>query len=84
MSWGDVVAADESLAPVEARMSVVALSTSLSSACRESYEPSWIRVVMVAGPFGGVSLVRFESASPEAERAIDEVMGCERSEGCVS
>jgi hypothetical protein len=39
---------------------------------------------MVAGPLDGVSLVRFESASPEADRVIDEVMGCDRIEGFVS
>jgi hypothetical protein len=43
-----------------------------------------MRVVMVAGPVGGVSLVRLESASPEAERVMDVVMGCDRTEGCVS
>lgn len=64
MSWGDVVAAEDSLVPAEVRMSVVAFSTSFSSACSESYEPSWIRVVMVTAPPGGVSFVRFESASP--------------------
>lgn len=76
--------AEESLAPAEVRISVVAFSTSFSSACRESYEPSWIRLVIVAGPPGGVSLVRLESASPEAERVIEEDMGCERIEGFVS
>jgi hypothetical protein len=39
---------------------------------------------MEAGPLGGVSLARLESASPEEERAIDEVMGWERMDGCVS
>ena len=75
---------DESLGPLDARISVVALSTSFTSACKESYEPSCIRLLMVAGPFGGVSLVRFESASPEADRVIDEVMGCDKMEGFVS
>jgi hypothetical protein len=39
---------------------------------------------MEAGLAGGVNLARFESASPEEPRAIDEVMGCDRIDGCVS
>jgi hypothetical protein len=39
---------------------------------------------MEAGPAGGVSLARFESASPEELLAIDEVMGRDRIDGCVS
>jgi len=81
---GDVGAAEESLAPLEARISVVALSTSLTRACRVSYAPSFARLLIVTGPVGGVSLVRFESASPEADRVIEEVMGWDRIEGCVS
>jgi hypothetical protein len=64
--------------------SVVALSTSVSRACRVPYEPSCMRLVIVVGPFGGASLARFESASPEEDRAIEEVMGWERMDGCVS
>jgi hypothetical protein len=43
-----------------------------------------MRLVIVVGPFGGASLARFESASPEEDRAIEEVMGWERMDGCVS
>lgn len=39
---------------------------------------------MVEEPIGGVSLARFESASPDVFRVIDDVMGWDRIEGCES
>lgn len=63
---------------------MVTLSMSLSRACSASYEPSCIRVAIVAGPVGGVNLVRLASASPFELRVIEEEMGCARIEGCVS
>jgi hypothetical protein len=75
---------DCSLPPFEARISAATFSISFSRACNESYEPSWIRLAMVAGPVGGVNLVRFESASPDELRVIEEVMVCVSIEGWVS
>ena len=43
-----------------------------------------MRLVMVVGPVGGVSLARLESASPDGERAMDEDRGWVRMEGSVS
>jgi hypothetical protein len=40
VSSGDVGTVDGSLAPLDARISVVEISTSFSRACRVSYEPS--------------------------------------------
>lgn len=69
---------------LDAKMSVVALSTSFAKACRDPYEPSCIRLEIVGGPVGEVSLARFESDSPEEDRVMEAVMGWDRIDGCVS
>ena len=84
VSGGEVVPFDESFPPLAASSSVEISSTSLWSACRESYEPSCIRLAMVAEPVGGVNLARLESASPDELRVIAEEMVCVNIEGCVS
>lgn len=84
LSSGEMGRVDELLPPLDASMSMVAVSMSFSSAFNESYELSSTRLEMVAWPVGGDSLARLESASPEELRAVDEEMRCDRMDGCVS
>ena len=50
----------------------------------ELYEPSLMRLAMVVGPSGRVSLARLDSDWPDAALGMAEVMGRFSIEGWVS